>query len=85
MLCFRVFRNNVMPLYDNKQVSKLRVYFFHLSVNHLFGNIQTCMGLILFGSFKMSNDLLRMVKVVIHVEMPKAAPKSPFVIFKNWI
>jgi len=23
------------------------------------------------------------VKVVIHVEMPKAAPKSPFVIFKN--
>jgi len=23
------------------------------------------------------------IKVVIHVEMPKAAPKSPFVIFKS--
>ena len=38
--------------------------------------------------YQLANDLLWFnthysVKVVIHVEMPKAAPKSPFVIFKN--
>jgi len=31
----------------------------------------------------LKNILSREFKVVIHVEMPKAAPKSPFVIFKN--